>query len=155
VEPRPARADDLDVVVALWAELARVHHGRDPRFPEPSGETLARYRAWIAPSVDDPQRVFLVVEGDGGLRGFLHAEIRTTALSLGARPSGYITDVMVAPGHRRQGLGRRLVEVAMDRFTERSLERVGLAVAEGNPAALAFWQALGFTPYTRTLLTEL
>ncbi len=155
MRPRRAVAADLDAIVALWAGLAREHHARDPRFHPASDEGLSRYRAWMAPAVHDPQRLVLVVDGPQGPVGFLHAEIRAVALSLGARPSGYITDLCVDPPHRRQGLGRVLVEHSLAVFAELELERAGLAVAEHNPAGLAFWRALGFEPYTRTLLKTL
>ncbi len=149
---RPATEDDLDAVVALWGQLAASHHAQDPRFHPASSEGLARYRLWMQEALADSDRLLLVVDGEHSVAAFLHAQVQRVALSLGARPSGYISDICVAPAQRRRGLGRSLVEEALVVFRHRGLERVGLNVAEHNADAEAFWQAMGFAPYTRKLL---
>ncbi|HPA95156.1 MAG TPA: GNAT family N-acetyltransferase [Thermoanaerobaculia bacterium] len=48
------------------------------------------------------------------------------------------------PGHRRRGLGRRLLAAALDALAAAGVERCFLDVAAGNHAALALYRSLGF-----------
>src|SRR5918998_3971848 len=51
-----------------------------------------------------------------------------------------IEDLFVDPGARGSGLGRALVEAALERARERGCARMELDVNEANPAALALYR---------------
>jgi ribosomal protein S18 acetylase RimI-like enzyme len=74
--------------------------------------------------------------------------------ALGVDPRrGNILNVYVAPGHRRRGLARRLMQVVLDECRASGLETVILHASEaGRP----LYEALGFTPTNemRRLLAE-
>lgn len=55
-----------------------------------------------------------------------------------------ITELYVSEGARRQGVGRALVETALDSARRRGCTEVHLLVDPENAPALAFYQALGF-----------
>lgn len=55
-----------------------------------------------------------------------------------------ILTLAVAPEHRRQGLGRTLVEAALDQVAALGAERLFLEVAQDNAAALALYHGCGF-----------
>ena len=57
---------------------------------------------------------------------------------------GSVYRLVVAPAHRRQGLGRRLVEVAEQRLAGAGALRVQAIVVETDPRATAFWRAIGW-----------
>ena len=67
----------------------------------------------------------------------------------------WLEDLYVRDAARRGGLGRALVEAAVARARERGCRRIELDVNEDNAAALALYQACGFTlepkPPGRTL----
>jgi len=67
----------------------------------------------------------------------------------------WLEDLYVREAARRSGLGRALVEAAVTRAHERGCRRIELDVNEDNAAALALYQACGFTlepkPPGRTL----
>ncbi len=54
--------------------------------------------------------------------------------------------VAVAPGWRRRGLGRRLVETFIDQVAAVGVERVTAVAWPGNPGAMAFLRAVDFSP---------
>ena len=60
-----------------------------------------------------------------------------------------ILTLAVAPGARRQGLGRRLVEVAARQAAGQGAASLFLEVAADNAAALALYQGAGFEPVGR------
>lgn len=54
----------------------------------------------------------------------------------------YLQDVLVAPDHRREGLGRRLVEAAFSPFQH---VRQQVLLTDDEPAQRTFYETLGFT----------
>ena len=58
---------------------------------------------------------------------------------------GFINIIEVDKGHRRQGLGRQLVEGAMSRCRQLGLHQIRAWSSEDKTQALSLWKALGFT----------
>ena len=67
----------------------------------------------------------------------------------------WLEDLFVREGARRSGLGRALVQAAIERARERGCGRIELDVNEDNGPALALYEACGFSlepkPPGRTL----
>jgi ribosomal protein S18 acetylase RimI-like enzyme len=55
-----------------------------------------------------------------------------------------LEDLFVDPGARRSGLGRALVQAAIERARARECRRIELDTAETNEAALALYRSAGF-----------
>ena len=58
-----------------------------------------------------------------------------------------ILNLAVAPTHRRQGLGKRLLTALEDYAKQKGAERTLLEVREGNQAARSLYLAWGFEAY--------
>jgi GNAT superfamily N-acetyltransferase len=58
----------------------------------------------------------------------------------------FLSSLWVDPGHRRQGIARKLIQAAVDRMTARGARAVSLWVLAGNDAADMFYAAVGFVP---------
>ena len=56
----------------------------------------------------------------------------------------HVMNVAVDPGHRRQGLARRLLAFAMARAARAGARRALLELRAGNREALALYESLGF-----------
>jgi ribosomal-protein-alanine N-acetyltransferase len=56
----------------------------------------------------------------------------------------HITAVAVEPAHRRQGLGRQVLELLLERAAQLGAAHATLEVAAGNGAALALYGRCGF-----------
>lgn len=54
----------------------------------------------------------------------------------------YLQDVLVHPDHHRRGLGRQLVQAAIEPF---SAVRQKVLLTDAEPGQRAFYEALGFT----------
>ena len=57
-----------------------------------------------------------------------------------------LQDILVSPMHQRKGVGRALVEAALDRF--KAVRQV-LLLTDDSPGTVAFYQALGFQSVDR------
>jgi ribosomal protein S18 acetylase RimI-like enzyme len=67
----------------------------------------------------------------------------------GRPPVGYVYFVAVDPSHRRQHLGRALVEESLRRFRAGAATRVFAAVPDDNEASMHLFRTLGFQEVPR------
>lgn len=58
---------------------------------------------------------------------------------------GELANIAIAPMHRGQGHGRRMLERVMAESRERGVEELFLEVRASNTAALSLYESLGFT----------
>ena len=123
-EIRAATSDDVDDVLAVWAE-ARSAAARTPDDPEVVQRLLER----------DPGSL-LLAEADGRVVGALIAGWD------GWR--GNVYRLAVLPSHRRQGIARRLVEAGHDRLHALGARRVTALVGGEEGAAHGLWRAVGY-----------
>lgn len=63
------------------------------------------------------------------------------------RPLLNIHDLVVLPGHRGRGVGKRLIEATERIARERDCCKLTLEVLEGNEAAISVYEACGFVNY--------
>jgi ribosomal-protein-alanine N-acetyltransferase len=63
------------------------------------------------------------------------------------REDAYLAELAVAPGHRRQGYGRALLEAAARRSSDH--DRLTLTTRADDDRARAFYREAGFTPAER------
>lgn len=84
---------------------------------------------------------FLVAEERGVVAGYVVAQW--------AADEGEILNLGVAPGHRRRGVGRALVEAMLARCGARGVRAVYLEVREANTGARRLYERLGFREVAR------
>ena len=84
----------------------------------------------------NPETCF-VAEMDGKLTGVIMAG------SDGRR--GYIYHTAVRPECRGRGIGRRLVEEALEALRQEGIHKVALVAFQTNELGNRFWEAMGFT----------
>ncbi len=84
---------------------------------------------------------FLVAERRGVVAGYVVAYC--------AADEGEILNLGVAPAHRRQGIGRALVERVFQELAGRGVRTVYLEVRASNAAARQLYESLGFGEVAR------
>jgi len=122
---RPAGAGDAVAIAALDAATWSFDVTPSPRSSVPS-------------SIDG----MLVAEEGGEIVGYV-AVGRATRLESN-RHVADIRGLAVAPDHQGRGLGRALVEAALDAARERGARKVTLRVLGPNTAARALYESCGF-----------
>ena len=141
MEIRKMLLDDYDNVYALWLNCP----GMGLNNLDDSREGIAQYLA------RNPDTCFVAVEHDRVIGAILTGHD-------GRR--GYISHTAVSPAHQRQGIGRQLVEAALDALKKQNIHKVNLVVFARNEMGNAFWDKMGFTQrpdliYRNRALTEM
>ena len=144
VKIRPATQDDAPAAVGLMAQLAEFGHGQvDPGVEE-------RFRTMI----ESPQYAILVADaGQGQVVGLLTMSQRWTLWHTG--PCAFIEELVVDEGGRRQGIGRALLQAALDWAKAQGCSEVELSTEPDNLKAQAFYRRLGFESIALLLEYEL
>ena len=120
---RTARPADVESVLSLWTDAdAEPTHTDDS---EGLNMLLANDPEALAVAVDGTDIVGSVIAGWDGWRGSIYR-------------------LVVAPSHRRLGLGSQLLAHAEARLTAVGAVRLQAVVVETDPLAVGFWNATGW-----------
>ena len=134
---------DTEVRLASAADapaFGRLLHAFNIEFGEwtPDAEVIAE-RA--APLIESGE-VTVLFAGKGP-DGFAQLRFRPS-LYTGALDA-YLEEIYVVPERRGRGLGRALLEAAMDHARERGAAHIDLGTSEDDVAARALYESAGFT----------
>ena len=120
---RTGQLSDVDSVLRLWVASAA-----EPTHTDDAGSLTALV-------VHDPSAL-IVAETDGAIVGSVIAAWD------GWRGSVY--RLVVAPAHRRRGLGRQLLDEAEARLEAVGAVRLQAIVVDDEPKAMGFWRDSGW-----------
>jgi GNAT superfamily N-acetyltransferase len=134
---RPARPDDVAVILSLVRELATY---------ERAAASVVATEPLLADALFGPApAVFChVAEDEGEVVGFA-LWFRNFSTWLG-RHGIWLEDLYVRPAHRGRGLGKALLTTLTALAAERGYGRVEWWVLDWNEPAQAFYRALGAEP---------
>ncbi|HTJ00448.1 MAG TPA: GNAT family N-acetyltransferase [Dongiaceae bacterium] len=131
---RPANLDDSALLAELNHQLIR-DEGHRNRMTVP--ELESRMRNWLATDY----RAIIFQEGPGVVAYALYRE---------STEEIYLRQFFVVRPRRRLGLGRAALQLLRTEIWPRN-KRATVDVLAANPAATAFWRALGYRDYCLTL----
>ncbi|HEY7150338.1 MAG TPA: GNAT family N-acetyltransferase [Solirubrobacterales bacterium] len=95
----------------------------------------------VAGFIERDEAIFLLVgDAPDGM-----AEIRFRPSLMTGELDAYLEELYVAPPRRGQGLGRALLEGAMEAARERGATHMDLGTSEADVAARALYERAGFT----------
>jgi ribosomal protein S18 acetylase RimI-like enzyme len=150
---RRATTGDLEAVIALLDDVDELHRRALP---------------WLFREIDSPNQVeflntyvsksdhamFVAEAPDASPAGVVYMFIRQPARAPIVRRTfvAEIDTLVVASAYRRQSIGRRLVQAALEWAHESGATRTELGVYEFNEQARAFWASLGFETLSRRLV---
>lgn len=97
----------------------------------------------IEKRISDPAQLFLVSENEQGIDGFIQVSSDSTAPVDGCSKTE-ISTFYVQPHHHGKGIGKRLLNAALQHCRDQSVESVWLATNAENGPAIAFYLAQGF-----------
>ena len=136
---RPATPDDLPGVMALYRQL----NPDDPVLNLTAAEPV--WSALLSSGFTTP----FVAEVGGRLVSSCTLAI-VPNLSRGARAYGVIENVVTDIDHRRTGLGRAVLQVALDKAWKADCYKVLLATGSRRESTLRFYEGAGFQRDAKT-----
>ena len=123
---RIMQIDDYDSIIRLWKEKGQVAlNSIDDSF-EGLLKYLSRNPATSFVATDNGRIIGTIMAGHDGRRGFFH-------------------HVYISDEYRGQGIGKMLVESAIDALTAEGIGKTALVVFSDNDLGNTFWEHMGFT----------
>ncbi len=139
---RPATADDAPAAVGLMTQLTEFGQGQVDAGVEDRFRTMLNL----------PQHAIFVAQDDEGqIVGLLTASQRWTLWHTG--PCALIEELVVDEETRGQGVGRALIQAAIEWARAQACSEVEVSTEMDNTAAQAFYRRLGFE--SEALLLEI
>lgn len=122
------------------ADVARLLHDFNTEFGEPTpGVAVLAERAERMLAAGQ-LTVLLAGDGPDGL-----AQLRFSPSIWSDAPGAYLEELYVAPARRGHGMGRALLEAAMEAAREAGADHIDLNTGETDEAARALYESAGFT----------
>lgn len=131
---RRATVDDCARLAELHQQLIR---GEGHRNPMTIAELEQRMSGWLA-----SEYVAMIFEEEG--EAVAYALYREESKEI------YLRQLFVVRNRRRQGIGRQAVEILRSQIWPKQ-KRLTVEVLVQNPAAVAFWRAMGYRDCSLTL----
>ena len=135
VEIRPFTPADFPAALALWQATPGIGL-TEADSPDGIAMFLARNPGLSFTAVAAGRLIGTILCGHDGRRGLIH-------------------HLAVAAAHRRQGLGRRLVETSLALLRAEAIEKCHLFVRRDNTEGQAFWQSIGGEERTTLVMFSL
>jgi ribosomal protein S18 acetylase RimI-like enzyme len=147
VRVRPATRVDVPALRRLRGQVHALHARLLPDFfrLETEGQALVLER--------DPYAEILLAEAADGIRGYIVVTVVDTPWdpSMTPRRRAHVEIIVVDEGHRRGGIGSRLMKEAGVWARGRGAVEIVLTVWTDNVEAEGFYRSLGYEPIARVL----
>ncbi len=118
--------DDYDKVYSLWISCAGMGLNNLDDSKEGIDKFLKRNPDTCFVAIDNETIIGVIMVGNDGRRG-------------------YIYHTSVDPNYRMKGIGKTLVNTALDALFKLGINKVALVVFERNRTGNEFWEKIGFT----------
>ncbi len=145
VEIREATDKDLPSVLSLYAHL-----------DTENGQVLSveRARRVVTKIKSYPDYRIYVVMADGKIIGTFALLIMDNLAHMGAK-SGIVEDVVVHPSRQGRGIGKQMMQFAMDRCRDKGCYKLALSSNIVREEAHRFYDSLGFKRHGYSFIVDL
>jgi GNAT superfamily N-acetyltransferase len=144
---REWKAADSEKILTAWLDFCRSEARSDMRLKPDCQRVM---RQWLLSRFSDPSSFGFVAENDGVYGGFLIGRVDEWESSppvLEPRRLGIIDAVYVNEEFRRTGIGRQLVDRALQAMRDRNAVAVETIYEAWSDASSALWRDAGFAPW--------
>lgn len=118
--------EDYDSIYELWLSCVGMGLNNLDDSKEGIDKFLKRNPDTCFVAIENNEIVGVIMAGNDGRRGFIY-------------------HTAVSPNFRHQGIGKKLVNTAMDALKANGINKVALVVFDRNKDANIFWESMGFT----------
>lgn len=134
---REATVQDIDAIVDLVTAMLQEMASYGGHAPDKEARVRSLLRTRFADSLEKEDHVYVVAAADGGeeeLAGMVEASVVSPCAVFRPKSVVHVHSLQVQPRYRGQGIGRRLLEEALDWGRGRGCVEAELNVLAKNPA---------------------
>ena len=148
---REATDDDFEKIAGIFAEELDHHITLLPERFQLADPIITS--AWYHNLINNPGKLLFVADLGGNVVGLLLLELKSSPDDPIFKPRVYasVEEVAVCERFRRQGIGRRLMDHALEWAIQLEADEIELEVWEGNLGAIALYQMLGYEVVRRKM----
>ena len=150
---RKATHKDVENVTTLWCEFMELHESYDNYYKRAKNGSSV-FSEFIDKQISNRNSLVLVGLIKKVICAYLCAKIENRPSVFSEKKYGFISDIAVAKKYRRNGIGEKLYNEAVEWFQKRKIKRIELRVATSNPISINFWSKLGLKPYSERRLIK-
>ena len=147
IEIRIAHSSDIESITKLHGDLSDMHDLIDP-IHSIGAWNSEEYKIDLAKQIEDNDFHVSVAEIDSIIVGYCIVAIKNNTL-------GHIWEIYVDPIHRKNGVGTKLYENAMQWLRKCGVKTVYLYVDSRNEIGLKAWESFGFKEYMKKMKLDL
>lgn len=141
---RRANAGDMEAINRLLRQVLKIHHEGRPDLFRASGKKYTDNQ--LAEIFANPLTPVFVYEEAGSVLGYAFcAIVRQESGSMNPVSTLFLDDLCIDGSARGKHIGQKLFEYVKTFAREQGCHNITLHVWECNPAAKAFYQAMGMT----------
>ena len=141
---RRANLRDAPALGALGLRLALQHQGYDPQRFFIFGGKEKTFADYFSEQLQRNDVAILIAEVEGRIVGFVFTRIEPASLEELSDTSGWIHDIFLDESVRGHGLGKALLEAAINALRELGAHTLMLAVSPKNETARQLFEKQGF-----------
>lgn len=145
IEIQEAKDEDLPAILSLYAQ-PNIDNGK-VLSAEEAQKIFTRIKSY-------PNYKIFVAKAEGETVGTFALLIMDNLAHMGA-PSGIVEEVAVHPNWQGKGIGKQMMEFAMNRCREMGCYKLALSSNLKREAAHHFYESLGFQKHGYSFLVEL
>lgn len=148
---RPATINDHNGIAHITGDVLALHADALPDQFQTTADSLPVNHFHAAFETSDSG--FLVAERTGEIVGYakLHVRHAPDAPMLVPRRYAFLDEIGVLTTEQGKGIGRQLIDAAVQWAHEQGLDRIELNVHEFDGSAIGFYERLGFTTFSRVM----
>ena len=148
--------EDSAGFLAIAAQVDALHHQALPHLKKPPDEVKRSEEEFLS-MLGQPDTWLFGVDHEGALIGLIKVRLLTRPEDVANHPSRtmIIDALAVEEGWQRRGVGRLLMDHAIEWARSHDAQSVELRVFEFNTDAIAFYESMGLRTLTRILSLSL
>jgi len=153
---RKACITDYDQINNLFWQSDLYHYNNEPYIYEKSNEH-ARSKEYIESLINDKASIFIVLEIENNIIGFLYAYEETKGGLPFHKKRKYIVidNIVVDEKHQNKGYGKKLLDYIIKYAKDKNYNDIELYVYCFNKKAIKLYEKYGFENLTQNMILKL
>ena len=151
-----AKKKDILCIVKLQKGLAKYHEKtastKDDKFYEGKNKNASLlFRKFLQEHINNKKSLVLIAHDNKKPIAYCLSFIKEDVPIFKVREYGYISDLYVEEEYRRQGLGKKFINLSKKFFKNKKIKFIQLAVRSHNQKAINLYRKAGFKDHHITM----